>query len=144
MQKSGQKAFTLIELMIVVAIIGILSSIAYPFYQSYVQRTKEAEARTALVSFASMMSQYYLEGMTYEGAAGTQAAPKDTGKPWIFAKQVPIDARKGGAKKTYDLTINAATKNSFTLKATPVNSNFATYCLDTLGNKTDCQGNNNW
>jgi len=140
MQQSGQKAFTLIELMIVVAIIGILSSIAYPSYQSYVQRTKEAEARTALVSFASAMSQYYLEDMTYLGAAGTQTSSKNTGEPWVFSSKVPIDS----GTKTYDLTINAATKNSFTLKATPVNSNFATYCLDTLGNKTDCQGNNNW
>jgi len=140
MQQSGQKAFTLIELMMVVAIVGILSSIAYPSYQSYVQRTKEAEAKTALVSFASAMSQYYLEDMTYLGAAGTPKTTSDTGVPWVFSSKVPIDS----GTKTYDLTIKAATKNTFTLKATPVNSNFATYCLDTLGNKTDCQGNNNW
>ncbi len=140
MKKNGQKAFTLIELMVVVAIVGILSSIAYPSYQSHIQRTKESEARTALVSFASAMSQYYLEGMTYKGAAGSLASPADTGAPWIFSSKVPIDS----GTKTYDLKINAAGKSTFTLKAVPVDSSLKTYCIDQIGNKTDCSGANNW
>jgi len=140
MQKSGQKAFTLIELMIVVAIVGILSAVAYPSYQSYVRTTKESEAKTALVSFASAMSQYYLDGMSYLGAAGSLASPKNTGSPWIFSSKVPIDS----GTKTYGLTIQAATKSTFTLKASPVDSSLQTYCLDQLGSKTNCNGVNNW
>jgi len=143
MQKSGQKAFTLIELMIVVAIVGILSAVAYPSYQSYVRTTKESEAKTALVSFASAMSQYYLDGMSYKGAAGSAASPKDTGAPWIFSSQVPIDS----GTKTYSLTIKSSTKSTFTLKASPVDSSLKTYCINQLGNKsdkTDCSWTNNW
>ncbi len=140
MQKTGLKAFTLIELMIVVAIVGVLSAVAYPSYQSYIRNTKEAEAKTALVSFASAMSQYYLDDMTYKGAAGSAASSSDTGKPWIFSNKVPID----GGTKTYNLTIFAADKSTFTLKASPVDTSLQTYCIDQLGNKTDCNGTNNW
>jgi len=130
MQKIGQKAFTLIELMIVVAIIGILSSIAYPSYQEQIRTTKEAEAKAALVSFASAMSQYYFDGMTYVGAT--------TG---IFKDQVPVD---GGAK-TYTLSIvGIPTIKTFKLKAVPVDSGAKTFCIDEKGTKDDCSGTHNW
>lgn len=97
MKRTGQNAFTLIELMIVVAIVGILASIAYPSYQQYVKKSKEAAAQAALVSFASAMSQYYLDGMSYTGAAGTKASPADTGTPFlIFSKWVPLDTKEIG------------------------------------------------
>ena len=140
MMKIGQKGFTLIELMIVVAIVGILASIAYPSYQAQMRQTKESEAKTALVSFASAMSQHYFEGMTHEGAAGTQVAATDTGSPWIYANQVPVD----GGTKTYDLSIVAATKTTFKVKATPVDTTLKTFCIDELGAKTDCVSSNNW
>jgi len=140
MKQTGQKGFTLIELMITVAIIGILASIAYPSYQGYVQQTKESEAKAALVSFATAMSQFYLDGMTYEKAAGSSTSPTDTGSPWIFPDKVPID----GGTKTYSLTVVSASKSKFKLKAAPVDTSFETYCIDELGTKDDCSGSNNW
>jgi type IV pilus assembly protein PilE len=140
--RTGQKAFTLIELMIVVAVIGILASIAYPSYQQYIKRSKESEAKAALVSFASTMSQFYLDGMSYKGAAGTSDSPTDTGSPWIFSKQVPLDS----GTKTYDLKIISASKTAFKLKAAPVSgSDLATFCINEKGEKDDCNGGNtNW
>jgi len=128
--------------MIAVAIVGILAAIAYPSYQQYVKKSKEAAAQAALVSFASAMSQYYLDGMTYKGAAGKRTSPADTGSPWIFSTQVPLD----GGIKTYDLTIDSADDTTFTLKAIPVDRSLKTFCIDELGTKYDCvnKSNNNW
>ena len=54
--KRANQGFTLIELMIVVAVIGILSAIAYPSYMQYIRRGYRAEARTGL-----LQAQQYLE-----------------------------------------------------------------------------------
>lgn len=60
MQKSNQKGFTLIELMIVVAIIGILAAVALPQYQSYVQKSKFAETISAVNNVKTAFQQFGL------------------------------------------------------------------------------------
>lgn len=57
-----QKGFTLIELMIVVAIIGIISAIAVPFYQSYVAKTQLTRAVTEVSSLKSPIERLILDG----------------------------------------------------------------------------------
>lgn len=59
MMKSAQKGFTLIELMIVVAIIGILAAIAIPAYQDYVKRSKVSELVTAGSACKASVAEYY-------------------------------------------------------------------------------------
>lgn len=64
-----QRAFTLIEVMIVVAIVGILASVAYPSYQQYVLKTHRAVAAACAMEVAQFMERYYTTTMTYVGAA---------------------------------------------------------------------------
>jgi type IV pilus assembly protein PilA len=59
MMKSAQKGFTLIELMIVVAIIGILAAIAIPAYSDYTKRAKVSELVTAASACKASVSEFY-------------------------------------------------------------------------------------
>lgn len=71
--KSG---FTLIELMIVVAIIGILASVALPAYQVYVQRSEVVEALTMAATIREDVNNFYVEELDFPANNITAGVPK--------------------------------------------------------------------
>ncbi|GAA5446053.1 hypothetical protein Misp06_04261 [Microbulbifer sp. NBRC 101763] len=109
-----QSGFTLIELMIVVAIIAILAGIAWPSYVDHVRTASRADAQGALMGLAQAMEKHYTQNGSYAGAANGGG---DDGTPGIFPAQVPLD---GGSPK-YNLTITVGTDPStYILTATPI------------------------
>ncbi len=67
MKKQLQKGFTLIELMIVVAIIGILASIALPAYQDYIARSQAVEGVTLMTGVKPTITEVYADSGTFTG-----------------------------------------------------------------------------
>jgi len=105
-----QRGFTLIEVMIVVAIVGILAAIAYPSYTEHIRKGNRADAQASLMQLSQFMERYYTGTGRYSKTAGetdvpdNPAPPYPTGTPYTFS----ITVENSGT--TY--TAKAAPKSS--------------------------------
>ncbi|WP_413664311.1 type IV pilin protein [Microbulbifer sp. CNSA002] len=115
MKMKNHGGFSLIELLIVIGIVGIIAGLAWPAYQSHILTSNRADAQGALMGLAQAMEQHFTQNGSYTGAADGGA---DIGAPAIFPTEAPLD----NSNKTYDLTIQAANDSSYTIRATPKNS----------------------
>ncbi len=132
--KHSVKGFTLIELMIAVAVIGILSAIAIPVYSGYIVKANRSDARATLVQAAQFMERIRTERGSYK--PGGVLPTLDAG-----LAQSP---NQGTAK--YLITIApASTAQTFTITATPQGSMVAVevcgnLSIDNTGLKTFSAG----
>ena len=85
MKKKRGSGFTLIELMVVVAVIGILSAIAYPSYSEYVQRSRIAEATSTLGDMRIRQERYFQDNRTYVSAGTTCGATLPAANSFTYA-----------------------------------------------------------
>lgn len=93
---SGQRGFTLIELMIVVVIIGIIASVAYPSYTRYVQKSIRTDAHAGLMQAASELERCYTRTYSYTNCQGV------------------ITTSPNGS---YDITVSTGSGDGYTLTA---------------------------
>ena len=110
---SSQVGFTLIELMIVVAVVGVLSAVAYPSYLDHVRKSRRADAQSYLMNVASRQQQYILDTRAY---AATTAALNVSATTAVTAYY------------TIAVVTGSATVPSFTVSATPLGTQAQDKC----------------
>ncbi len=110
--------FTLVELMIVVGVMGILAAIAIPQYDSYLRKSKRAEAKTALNALAQLQESFYANnGNRYTTKLGTGGL--NCHKKGICKNDGGTSASSSDGNYTLGLAVEG---NSFTLTATAASS----------------------
>ncbi|HEZ7010096.1 TPA: type IV pilin protein [Neisseria polysaccharea] len=95
--KNVQKGFTLLELLIAVAILSILTLIAYPSYKAYTRRIRLSEVKSTLLMNAQNLERYYRQKGTFDN----------------------YDPKKLKQNKYFNITLSKVNPDHFTLKATP-------------------------
>ena len=101
--RRARRGFTLIELMVVLAVAAILSAVAFPSYQSQVARGRRADAKQALLELAQKLERFNTERGTFAGAS--------LGSGGLY----PLVSSGG----YYSLAITSQSADGFTLSAAP-------------------------
>ena len=119
MTRLHNRGFTLIEVMIALVVVGLLSALAYPSFQSQVAKGRRTDAKQSLLELSQKMERFYTERGTYIGAT--------LGATGLY----PVVSSGG----YYSLAITAQTLDGFTVKATPRGVQTGDVCASFLYNQ---------
>lgn len=119
--RKPHNGFTLIEVMIVVAIIGILAAIAYPSYQEQVAKSRRADAQRALMEAEQFMRRYFSAQDSFLDADGDAVE---------LPGALQVSPRLGSGTTAYNIQLSNVTASTFTLTAARTGSMANDRCGD--------------
>ena len=113
------RGFTLTELLVVLVILSLISSVALPLYTMYSERTYRTEAQADLLGCAQAMERFASEGFTYLGAADSDGDGIGDGNTGPLATEICDPHSQDQGRYTFSV---AAEAGGFVLTATPVDA----------------------
>ena len=132
------RGLTLIELMIVIAIVGILSQIAFSSYQSHIIKTRRSDAKVALIDLAARQERFYSTNNVYSNNPVSLGYGADA--------TFPLSVGSSGSSY-YNLTVTASSAIAFTAVATPTGVQMSdaecySYMINNLGVQSNRSASN--
>lgn len=113
---SKNKGFTLLELMIVVVVIGVLASIAYPSYQDYIYKGRRSDAKAGVLALQLAQEKYRANCALY--ASGIHASARTCVAGSTTAGDHDLVGSATSPDGNYNLSISGATATAYTVTAT--------------------------
>ena len=144
--RNRQRGMNLIELLVVVAIVGMLAAVAYPSYVQHIVDTKRTASRSVLLQVADRQQQFFMDNKTYAadltnlGYGANPLVVADDGR----------EVASGDADSVYSISLSNVAVTTYTITAAPLNGQLSrdTHCgsmtLNQSGNRsqtgsgTDC------
>ncbi|MCB1830046.1 MAG: type IV pilin protein [Chromatiaceae bacterium] len=115
--------FTLVELMIAIAVVAILTAIAYPMYQDQVRKSRRASVKGSMLQISQFMERHYTENMRYsKDAGGNSLSMNDVYNAAVLEDQNTVE-------KYYDLTLTS-NLTSYTISAVPGSGQSSDVCAN--------------
>ena len=111
-RKKLSQGLSLIELMIALAVIAIISSLAYPSYQNQLADARRTDAQAVLMEAAQYMERFYTENNRYD---------QDTSGTAVALPAQLTEAPRDAGTKFYDIAVQTASASSYRLRATSKN-----------------------
>ncbi|MEZ5660599.1 MAG: type IV pilin protein [Burkholderiaceae bacterium] len=116
--RAGNAGFTLIELMVAVAVMAILTAIALPNYSEYMLRSARADARATMMEASQFMQRFYAMNNAYDRTR--------TGAAVALPPALTQSPRDGAAR--YMIQVVGLTPDSYSIRATPVGASATDRC----------------